>query len=254
MKIVDCFIFYNETELLNVRLHELYDVVYYFILVEGTKTFTGNDKKLYYNENKDMFSKYNNKIIHIIVEDYPKTNNSWDREIHQINCISRGIKQISLNNEDIIMITDVDEIPSYDFVNSIKYKNIIQNNSVYSIGMKLYYYTLEWTSPKKWYHPKALNYLTYLKIQNPENIRHDRHNYKKFKINNTGWHISYYGDAHFIINKLESFSEQQDNTAKNKDISYLNQCISNGTLHFNNEKLVYIPITMNKELPSFFKQ
>ena len=52
-KIVDAFIFNNEIEILKIRLFELYDIVDYFILVEGNLTFTGNKKPLYYNENKE---------------------------------------------------------------------------------------------------------------------------------------------------------------------------------------------------------
>ena len=56
---------------------ELYDTVDYFILAEGTLTFTGNSKELYYNNNKKLFLKYNDKIIHIIVDDFPKTTNPY---------------------------------------------------------------------------------------------------------------------------------------------------------------------------------
>ena len=48
MKIVDCFIFYNEIDLLNYRLNLLYDIVDYFIIVEATKTHMGNSKKMYF--------------------------------------------------------------------------------------------------------------------------------------------------------------------------------------------------------------
>ena len=71
MKIIDSFIFYNELDLLNYRLSILNDFVDYFILVESTHTFTGYPKKLFYNENKKLFDKFNQKIIHIIVDDFP---------------------------------------------------------------------------------------------------------------------------------------------------------------------------------------
>ena len=59
MKIIDCFIFYNELEILNVRLHELYDVVDNIIIAEATTTHTGKPKPLYYLENKELFNKSN---------------------------------------------------------------------------------------------------------------------------------------------------------------------------------------------------
>lgn len=248
MKIIDGFIFYNELELLKARLHELYNIVDYFILVEGTLTFTGNKKQLYYNENKLLFSKYNDKIIHIIVDDFPITKNPWDREYHQRRSIAKGIAKLTLENDDIIIISDVDEIPKFKTISDIKNNiTILNDNSIYSLVMKLFYYTLDWTVDRKWNHVKALTYKKYSTINDPETIRmHSTY----IPIHNSGWHISYYGDTKFIINKLESFSEQQDNNTNNKNISYLNDCMANGVLHFNKEKLI-----KNKDvndIPSYF--
>ena len=55
MKIIDCFIFYNELDMLELRLNELYDVVDHFVLVESTKTFVRNDKELYFENYKERF-------------------------------------------------------------------------------------------------------------------------------------------------------------------------------------------------------
>ena len=71
MKIIDCFIFYNELDMLTYRLNILNDVVDYFVLVESNHTFVGKEKPLFYNENKHLFEKFNHKIIHIIVNDFP---------------------------------------------------------------------------------------------------------------------------------------------------------------------------------------
>lgn len=253
VKIIDCFIFYNEIELLKARLEELYNIVDYFVIVEGTLTFTGNKKTMYFNSNINLFHKYKDKIIYVEVDDFPLTNNPWIREYHQRNSISRGIEKLNLNNDDIIIISDSDEIPSNNLITMIKNNKInIENNMLYSIEMKLYYYTLEWTADRKWYHPKIINYFTYLIKPFPEDIRFSRINYSSTIIRNGGWHISYYGDINFIINKLNSFSEQQENTLKNTDPIYLQECINNGILYFNNNKLTYIKLDNNNDLPSYY--
>ncbi len=249
MKIIDGFIFYNELELLEARLFELYEVVDYFILVEGTLTFTGIEKPLYYNINKERFSKYNDKIIHIIVDNYPNTTNPWEREWHQRRCINQGIEQLKLSDNDIIIISDVDEIPNSEILNSIKTNSFhIDLSNIYSLEMSLYYYKINWTVYNKWYHVKLLSNNKYKTINDPEKIRH----FTPYSvIHSGGWHISYYGDANFIINKLESFSEQQDNTDINKNSERLNNCINNGILHFSNIKLLQ---NNNYEyLPKYFK-
>ena len=90
----------------------------------------------------------------------------------------------------------------------------------------------------------------YKTIKTPENIRHIS-NYQL--IDNAGWHISYYGDDLFIIKKIESYSEQQTNTERNKDKQFLNNCINDGILFFSDERLIRIPFESNNNLPKYFK-
>ena len=66
MKKYDIFTFFNELELLEIRLNILNDYVDYFVLIECTETFSGLKKPLYYNENKNMFERWGHKIIHIV--------------------------------------------------------------------------------------------------------------------------------------------------------------------------------------------
>ncbi len=118
--IYDCFTFYNELDLLQVRLHELYDVVDHFVLVEASQTFQGKPKPLYFKENEKAFARYADKIIHIIV-DFPSgdltaqlstrpRNAIWARQHYQRDQIARGLTQAS--PDDLIIVSDVDEIIS----------------------------------------------------------------------------------------------------------------------------------------------
>ena len=69
----DVFIFYNELDLLEIRLNILYNHVDFFIIVESNRTFTGKNKPLYYKENKDRFIKFHDKILYHVVDDLPDT-------------------------------------------------------------------------------------------------------------------------------------------------------------------------------------
>ena len=73
--IIDAFPFFDEIDLLDLRLNYLNSSVDKFILVEGTKSHQGKNKKLFFDENKSLFKKYKNKIIHHIVDDYPLIEN-----------------------------------------------------------------------------------------------------------------------------------------------------------------------------------
>ena len=70
-KIIDCFIFYNELDLLMYRLNILNNVVDCFIIVESKYTFSGKEKNLLYEENKHLFESFAHKIIHIVLCDFP---------------------------------------------------------------------------------------------------------------------------------------------------------------------------------------
>ena len=79
MKVFDSFIFFNELDLLELRLNILNDVVDYFVLTESPFTVSGNEKPLYYQENKDRFGKFNDKIIHNITKEIP---NDYSEYMH----------------------------------------------------------------------------------------------------------------------------------------------------------------------------
>jgi beta-1,4-mannosyl-glycoprotein beta-1,4-N-acetylglucosaminyltransferase len=68
MKIIDCFTFYNEFDILHYRLAALYDHVDYFILVEARTTHAGNPKPLFYMENEHLYERFRDKIIHMAVD------------------------------------------------------------------------------------------------------------------------------------------------------------------------------------------
>lgn len=115
--IYDCFTFFNELELLEVRLHELSSVVDRFVLVEASRTFTNRPKPLFFFENRDRFRDFQDKIIHVVVDDSPDSADPWAVERFQRNCIRRGLTQC--RPDDWILISDVDEIPRASTVKRI---------------------------------------------------------------------------------------------------------------------------------------
>lgn len=107
-----------------MRLEELNDHVDYFVLVESIETQRGDPKPLYFQENRHLFKKYLPKIKHIIVDECltdtidPTTGLCWDRENFQRKCIMRGLQQC--DNLDIIMISDLNEIPRTQTLEMLK--------------------------------------------------------------------------------------------------------------------------------------
>jgi beta-1,4-mannosyl-glycoprotein beta-1,4-N-acetylglucosaminyltransferase len=253
-KIIDCFIFYNELDLLNYRLNLLDDYVDYFVLVEATHTHTGKEKKLFYNENKELFEKFKDKIIHIIVHDFPykypdvdvKKNQQWENENFQRNCIKRGIDKLTLHDNDLVVITDLDEIPNPEILNKIKENK--KQITISSLKMDMYYYNLNCkTKINDWIFPKIISYKEFTKL---DITIHD-FRYKKIDniIKNGGWHLSFFGDKEFIANKIENYGHQEFNN--DEILKNIEEKIKSKKDLFNreNHEIQYIDIEDNENLP-----
>jgi beta-1,4-mannosyl-glycoprotein beta-1,4-N-acetylglucosaminyltransferase len=255
MKIIDCFLFYNEIDLLNYRLNVLNDIVDYFVIVESKYTFSGKEKKLYLEENKHLFAKFKDKIIHLIVNDIPykypnidySKNEQWQNEFHQRNAIQVALNQMMLENEDAILISDVDEIIDPIFLKKIKNGEIPFN--FHSIELDFYYYNLNSKKMEEWRdYAKIISYQLFQELK--LSCSKIRNSYCPV-LEKAGWHLSYFGDVNYIKNKIETFSHQEFNQESFTDINKINQRIDNGKDLFDrdNNIIINIPISENDYLP-----
>jgi beta-1,4-mannosyl-glycoprotein beta-1,4-N-acetylglucosaminyltransferase len=262
MKIIDSFIFFNEYDLLNYRLNILNDHVDYFILVESTHSFTGNKKTLFYNENKNLFERFNHKIVHIIVEDFPykapninfHRNEQWHNESFQRICIKRGIDQLKLSDEDVILTSDLDEIPDPNILIKLRNNTLSYNkNTLNRLALDMYYYNLylKIGEGSNWHGIKLLTFFAYKNIQLTfQQMRTWEHSHPVPIIKNGGWHLTYFGNSDFIINKLQNYSHQEHNNQTIANKEYIEKCIEGGIKFFDGkEKLNYIKIEDNTYLP-----
>lgn len=225
MKIYDGFLFFNELELLEIRLEELYSIVDNFIICESTKNHQNKEKPLYFLENKHKFSKYLDKIIHHIF-DPKECPYDWYIENQQRNELK--LANFILNEEDIFLLSDADEImksSSVEFIktNSDKFKNPTTSIMQMSYGyintvIKEPWHHREWRGtvilPQKYFIQNELNYWR----QNKENL-------KRFE--NSGWHFSFIGGAERIKNKLESYAHSEFNNSFFTDKSLIEERIKN---------------------------
>lgn len=133
--IYDCFTINHELDMLEIRLNVLNDIVDKFVIIEASKTHTGKDKPFYFDENKSRFEKFLSKIIHIKITEYKNCNNSWDYEYHQRDCIMQGLTEAK--DDDIIMISDIDEIPKPETV--LKCKDLPEIKSLHMENFVYYF-------------------------------------------------------------------------------------------------------------------
>lgn len=267
--IIDCFIFYNELDMLRYRLSTLNEFVDYFIIVEASKTFIGSPKPLYFSEHEYLFAPYLHKIIHIIEFDLREVNEEslkqqkrigktdyktycWDNERTQRNAIDKGIRELEIKlgkevmEKSHLIINDCDEIPNPSILKELKEKNA--NLDIACLEQDFYYYNIRNKMREKWYHSKIVSYPFYVNHyeRNSEKIR------QSFGIGfipNGGWHLSYFGDPAFIRNKMNMFSHQEFNIPELTDLKVIEKKINRHQSVVRNEMLDFILERDNKNLP-----
>jgi energy-converting hydrogenase A subunit M len=249
-KIIDTFVFYNELTMLQFRLKELNDHVDYFVLVEAKKTFAGNSKPLFYAENIDRFYAYKDKIIHIVVDDLPVSakevidaaadssdpSPAWKNEYHQRReGIRRGLEKLKPNDEDIILVSDIDEIPKVETLDALRQNGLPSKDGVCRLMQEMYYYNLKCKHEIDWCFAKAVEYGTFNNKYNLDSQR-IRMLSDCAAIENAGWHFSYFGNVQFIKNKIKNFSHQEYNNENILNDDRIYDSIEKGTDLFNRDQ------------------
>lgn len=206
MKVYDCFIFYNEIDLLEIRLNELDSIVDYFVLVEALKTHQNKPKELFFEKSKheERFKKFLHKIIHIIVAEDEFNNDSWHNERLQRAKIADGLNDAT--DEDAIIISDLDEIPSHEAV-----QRAIQQNIKHCVFEQIIHYVHLNT-------PLSIdgNIINCGSVMIPKNVflndtdsvrGSSKHNL--YHITNGGWHFSFLGNTDHIYSKLQNYAHTE---------------------------------------------
>ncbi len=222
-KIIDAFLFYNEYEILEIRLNELYPYVDKFVIVEFTETFKGLPKDLNYPKIAPLLKKFSDKIVYYPCADRIATSDPWNREFWQRSRLNVPLANLC-NDEDIVMLSDVDEIPHHDTV--VKMSEQISSGK--EIFVSVYYNTYQfflnrlanltdctiWTS---W---------DYFKKHHAQTMREARRYWGYPKTVEKGWHLTSMGGSDRVLQKMRDFSHSEDdineiaNEPKGKPITH----------------------------------
>jgi beta-1,4-mannosyl-glycoprotein beta-1,4-N-acetylglucosaminyltransferase len=237
--------FFNELDLLELRLETLNPVVDYFIISESTKTHSGLDKPLYFEENKDRYKKFHDKIIHQKINYTP---NNYDElvEMHNVakyvnaDTTQRVCKHIfsadwfdkgvdsylrdtfekeallyplvnhSAKDTDVVLLGDLDEIPRPEIIKDLM--RVFSNNwgqqDVYHLFHDMFYYYLNLQKVNEpWHGTLATTVGVFKKL----GFSHMRTHKPGYKIDNAGWHFTYMGGVDKIKTKVKSWGEQSLN-------------------------------------------
>lgn len=221
--IVDAFTYNGEDDLLAIRLELLNSVVDRFVIVEADKTFTGLPKSKKFN--LDKFKSFSSKIRYYFIENLSASPTSaWENEKLQRDSLLMGLHDLS--DEDIFILSDVDEIPNPSAITEFISRKCI----LAELSQGLYFYYLNnraydnTGAPVKWVKAVILRYGNYKRFyKSLEDLRMNRHYgllrfFSKFlikrgrlTIENAGWHFTYLMSPEQIVNKLKSFSHSEVN-------------------------------------------
>ena len=208
--IYDCFSYWDEDLLLDLRLNILNEFVDYFVIVEGNKTWQNNPKELKFDINK--YERFKDKIIYIKVTDLPDGRDPYSRENHQRNSILKGL--INSNDQDIIIISDLDEIPNPEV-----FKNFKKEMRFAAFKQKHFYYKFNLQSKN---NPYWLGSRICLKeyLISPQWLRDLKFKKRpfwrldKFRLNNIiengGWHFCNLKKPESLLYKYKNLCETED--------------------------------------------
>jgi beta-1,4-mannosyl-glycoprotein beta-1,4-N-acetylglucosaminyltransferase len=223
-KIYDCFLFYNELELLEIRLNEMYNHVDKFVLVEACETFRGKPKPFYFAENKHLFEKFADKIIHVQLKEPFKTDNPWLRERYQRSQTVQGLK--GGHPEDIVFISDLDEIIRGSQISEIAHLISSKKTEAVICQHTMYNGYLNRFQMDGWRGSVGTT-LKRMKKASPHHFRRIRnqgwrkmnkaHISKVEVIPNAGWHFTSMGGVDRTVLKIESFSHAEHDTPEFKN-------------------------------------
>ncbi len=233
MNIFDCFMYCGEDMLLDIRLNVLNKYVKKFIITEANYKHNGSKKKLSFSIKK--FTKFKNKIIYIPIKNQPpnisKINkrdseelkgeklilNGWARDKYQRDLLKNGIQEAKDN--DLIFISDVDEIPNLENFKKSDYENkiIIFDQKMIYYKLNLYFKGFSWYGTKACQKKLLLspNWLRDIKNKNYSKLRIDTiFSKKKYSnisfISNGGWHFTNIKSPLDVQKKLASYAHHHD--------------------------------------------
>ena len=225
--IYDCFAFFNELDLLEIRLNVLRDAVDKFVLVEAGETHTGKPKPYYFKENEARFRQFLDRIIYVKVESFPQGHDAWWNENYQRNEILRGLEDAK--PDDVILISDLDEIPRPEEVKKLSDKGGVWRFNHVSYG---FYLNMKDLRCRNMCGTVLLQYKDLISGFDDAETHYDeflprdlnmgttvtkirRRSFPKSKggehvVKNAGWHFTCLGGAKALLSKMRAVAPHHD--------------------------------------------
>ena len=268
--IYDCIPFFNELDILKLRMQILSPYVDKFVLEESTVTFSGEPKEMIFAKNRDMFREFEDKILYVAVDNSPMSGvTTHERDKFQKNQLIRAMTEAK--PDDIVIFSDVDEIPNPKVL-----QKIVQNfdqEKIYHLAQRMFYCFLnmeevsgnllsitgefQGVDRKQWLGTKICCFknlpkegIVFLREVSPKDPR-------SVRVPDGGWHFGYMGGdgerdvAKRIGIKVQAAAHQEYNKSR-----YLNEAVDRllcgEDIFDRNAKFIRVPI--DDSYPEFLRE
>lgn len=233
MKIFDCFTLYNEFDLLRLRTRLLADHVHHTVVVEATQTHSGQPKELLLAQ-PECASLLRHPGLHRVVVDFPQGLDNWGREQYQREAIGRGLQELDAHPEDLVMVSDIDEIPHPRAI--ARAASLLEHagdpRPLVVFEQRLFYfrlnYELVWSRKLPWLGTVAARMGDVRSVNGLRTTgrgargRHARDfdaGAQVSRLMQGGWHFSYLGGDDALDAKLSAYAHQEHNTTAYRSTS-----------------------------------
>lgn len=218
MRVFDCFTFFNELDLLKIRCEILKELNPIHVLVEAPITHTGDEKPLYFFDNWKEFEQYN--IIHVCAH-LPNDGNPWNNENAQRDQIMYALDGEDMQDDDIIIVSDLDEIPRPETIRQFDADKML----VAALKMDKFSYYLNCLECSQGWESAKVTSWKHLKTTTPQRLRVG--GFKTIMLD-AGWHWSWLGGVDKIMEKFYAYAHTESVTSKNADPELLKEKLETG--------------------------
>ena len=218
MKTYDCFTFFNELDVLEIRLQEMWNTADYFVIAEANMSHSGKPKEYILLDNWERFKPYADKIRRIQVDDFPETKDSWVREKYQRYSLSKGLHD--MQKDDLIITSDLDEIPRAEAIEMIKTDE--NNYDRYVLGMPMFQFRMNYMK----IHERSKQYSIMVARGRCYTNGNQEREYTfpwnpkpndMVTIDHAGWHFTYFGDDNHAVTKIKNFAHTETDVPRFTD-------------------------------------
>lgn len=236
-RVFDVSMFHWEHDLLELRMRELWEVVDYFVITESLYDHRGRSRELTLTD-LSRFEWAKDKMV-VNVSDRPAVAScSWDYEKHHRRESIRAVEQLEPEEDDLLLVSDLDEIFRASAVNDIK-----DSCGVYTMHMPMYYFYFN-LFVHDWFMPTALSYKY---VSDLDRIR----NCNGYVIPNAGWHFGYLGSEIDILHKLKTFAHDEYDTPEFASIENIQRALNDKKDLFGRSGIEFVVQEIDESWPKY---